>query len=118
MTGKQGRIPLKLVFYWLAFGAVVFFFSGLAFTAARPCYYSVHEKAKGIKRLLGRGEVNPVSDKFKTRPDPGMPGEPDLDILSKVALSTYDDEAMSIMSEMFLPGVYQAFIAMANGYVG
>jgi hypothetical protein len=67
--------------------------------------------------LNGRGEINPVSPKFTTTPDPGMPPPVDFNVMSKRNLSWWDDEELVLTSEIFLPGQFQARVPIANGYV-
>jgi hypothetical protein len=72
---------------------------------------------EGSSILNRRGEVNPVSAKFMTRPDPGMPPPMDFNVLAKRSLSSWDDDKLTLTSEMFLPGQFQARVPIANGYV-
>jgi hypothetical protein len=46
-----------------------------------------------------------------------MPPELDLNVLAKENLSLYDDEALTLTTTRFMPGMYQTRIPVGNGYV-
>jgi hypothetical protein len=60
-------------------------------------------------------EINPVTPKFKTIPDPSMPGYPDFGISVKDGLATWDDEHMALSTTKFLPGMFQTRLGVGNG---
>ncbi|TAQ87180.1 hypothetical protein B7494_g4494 [Chlorociboria aeruginascens] len=63
-------------------------------------------------------EINPISSKFKTVPDPGMPPMRDFSVLAKESLFEYFDDKMELRSTVFIPGDYRARATSTNGYFG
>lgn len=59
-------------------------------------------------------EIEPPAPKFKTVADEGR-SEPNLSVLAKNNLSSYDDENLVLRTTEFLPGMYQGRIPVGNG---
>jgi hypothetical protein len=64
-----------------------------------------------------RDEINPVARKFTTVADSDMPGYPDFSVTSKVILSTWNDDELSLTTTQFMPGIWHVRGPIANGYV-
>lgn len=61
--------------------------------------------------------INPVARKFATVADPDMPGYRDFSVTSKVTLSTWNDDELSLTTTQFMPGIWHVREPIANGYV-
>jgi hypothetical protein len=58
-----------------------------------------------------------VARKFRTVADPDMPGYPDFSVTSKVILSMWNDDELSLTTTQFMPGIWHVREPIANGYV-
>lgn len=65
----------------------------------------------------GEGEVNPVKAKSPTRPDPEMPGLPNLNVLADKDTRTYtwNGSLWSITETVYKPGIFYSRLPQANG---
>ncbi|TGO26321.1 hypothetical protein BPAE_0062g00420 [Botrytis paeoniae] len=64
-------------------------------------------------------EVNPASQfKTKTIPDGIMPPLPDFGVLAENRLSSWDDENLTITTNVLIPGNFLARKHLSNGYIG
>jgi hypothetical protein len=46
-----------------------------------------------------------------------MPPPMDFNVMAKRSLGSWDDDELTLTSEIFLPGQFQARVPIANGYV-
>ena len=108
------RLSLR-AFLLLCLSSFVLFFL-IPTASASPLHHTTNITGEvQPKSLYKRGEVNPVSPKHQTHPDPDMPGLPDFNVLAKDKLSVWDDQRLSLTTERFMPGIYQARVGIANG---
>ncbi|TEY40993.1 hypothetical protein BOTCAL_0409g00070 [Botryotinia calthae] len=64
-------------------------------------------------------EVNPASQfKTKTIPDGTMPPLQDFGVLSENCLSSWDDENLTLTTNVLIPGNFLARKHLSNGYIG
>jgi hypothetical protein len=92
---------------------LVIFYAFMIFTGsqARPVHLLQN---RGLLLLRGEGEVNPVKAKNPTKADPGM-SYPNLNILTEIKTSKYDDETWSITETAYSPSMFYTRVPLANG---